>query len=153
MKILVTGGAGFIASHVTDRLISEGHEVVIVDDLSTGFIENVQDVLKTMALVVCPWSGTYGFRSRIVEVMALGVPVVAATDAIYGMNLDNERGILTRDSIQAIAETSCLLLQDADTLQNQSISARKQIEKKFSYQATYDKLTRDLFSLVTKKNA
>src|SRR4030042_1247649 len=41
MKILVTGGAGFIASHVSDRLIKDGHQVVIVDDLSTGFIENV----------------------------------------------------------------------------------------------------------------
>jgi len=46
MKILVTGGAGFIGSHVTDRLIKEGHEVVIVDDLSTGFMENVNPNAK-----------------------------------------------------------------------------------------------------------
>src|SRR3990172_13009208 len=36
MKILVTGGAGFIGSHVADAYIKLGHEVVIVDDLSTG---------------------------------------------------------------------------------------------------------------------
>lgn len=41
MKILVTGGAGFIASHVVDRFIAEGHEVVVVDNLATGFRENV----------------------------------------------------------------------------------------------------------------
>jgi UDP-glucose 4-epimerase len=41
MKILVTGGAGFIASHVVDRLIAEGHEVAIVDNLSTGSREDV----------------------------------------------------------------------------------------------------------------
>jgi len=41
MKILVTGGAGFIGSHIVDRLISEGHEVSVIDNLSTGRIENL----------------------------------------------------------------------------------------------------------------
>ncbi len=41
MRILVTGGAGFIASHVVDAYIADGHEVVIVDDLSTGHRENL----------------------------------------------------------------------------------------------------------------
>jgi UDP-glucose 4-epimerase len=40
-KVAVTGGAGFIGSNLTRRLISEGHEVVVVDDLSTGLISNV----------------------------------------------------------------------------------------------------------------
>lgn len=41
MKVLVTGGAGFIASHVVDALIANGHEVVVVDNLSTGKRENL----------------------------------------------------------------------------------------------------------------
>lgn len=41
MKILVTGGAGFIASHVVDLYIKNGHEVAIVDDLSTGRVSNL----------------------------------------------------------------------------------------------------------------
>ncbi|PIS04808.1 MAG: UDP-glucose 4-epimerase [Candidatus Buchananbacteria bacterium CG10_big_fil_rev_8_21_14_0_10_42_9] len=40
-KIIVTGGAGFIGSHVVDALIERGHEVVALDDLSGGFKENV----------------------------------------------------------------------------------------------------------------
>ncbi|MDO8886545.1 NAD-dependent epimerase/dehydratase family protein [Candidatus Oleimmundimicrobium sp.] len=46
MKILVTGGAGFIGSHIVDTLIGEGHEVVVVDNLSTGFKENVNSKAK-----------------------------------------------------------------------------------------------------------
>lgn len=41
MKILVTGGAGFIASHIVDKLISFGHKIVIIDNLSTGKSENI----------------------------------------------------------------------------------------------------------------
>ena len=41
MRALVTGGAGFIGSHVADALVHQGAEVVVLDDLSTGFAENV----------------------------------------------------------------------------------------------------------------
>jgi nucleoside-diphosphate-sugar epimerase len=40
MRILVTGGAGFIGSHLCEYLIEQGHEVVCLDNLSTGRISN-----------------------------------------------------------------------------------------------------------------
>ncbi len=45
-KILVTGGAGFIGSHVVDLFVSHGYEVVIVDDLSTGRASNLNPAAK-----------------------------------------------------------------------------------------------------------
>jgi UDP-glucose 4-epimerase len=42
-SVLVTGGAGFIGSHLSDRLLAEGHRVIAVDDLSTGRIANLAD--------------------------------------------------------------------------------------------------------------
>lgn len=42
-KTLVTGGAGFIGSHVAEELVKRGHEVIILDDLSGGFLDNVPD--------------------------------------------------------------------------------------------------------------
>ena len=40
-RALVTGGAGFIGSHLVDALVADGREVVVLDDLETGFRENL----------------------------------------------------------------------------------------------------------------
>jgi UDP-glucose 4-epimerase len=44
-RVLVTGGAGFIGSHLVDRLLKRGYEVTVLDNLSTGKLENVKDRL------------------------------------------------------------------------------------------------------------
>jgi UDP-glucose 4-epimerase len=43
MKALVTGGAGFIGSHLAERLLEDGHQVAVVDNLSTGSLENIEN--------------------------------------------------------------------------------------------------------------
>jgi UDP-glucose 4-epimerase len=52
MRVLVTGAAGFIGSHVCDRLLAAGHEAIGVDDLSTGRRENVGDGVELHVLDV-----------------------------------------------------------------------------------------------------
>lgn len=46
MRILVTGGAGFIGSHIVDTYVSEGHEVFVIDNLSTGNKENLNPAAR-----------------------------------------------------------------------------------------------------------
>jgi UDP-glucose 4-epimerase len=53
MKILVTGGAGFIASHIVDAFIEEGHQVTILDDLSTGYERNINSKAKFVKANIC----------------------------------------------------------------------------------------------------
>ena len=45
-KVVVTGGAGFIGSHLAEALADQGHYVVILDDLSTGKLENITNLLQ-----------------------------------------------------------------------------------------------------------
>ena len=48
MKYLVTGGSGFIGSNLCDFLVDKGHDVIVVDDLSTGKISNLSRVIDSI---------------------------------------------------------------------------------------------------------
>src|SRR4030042_5987221 len=46
MKALITGGAGFIGSHLAERLLGDGHKVAVIDNLSTGSLKNIEGFRK-----------------------------------------------------------------------------------------------------------
>lgn len=74
MKILITGGAGFIGSHLTEMLLQQGHRVVIIDDLSTGSIDNIDGAKDNPS-----------FRYYIDSIMnkPLLAELIDAADAVY----------------------------------------------------------------------
>lgn len=111
----------------------------------TGFVEWPQDVLCTMTGVLCPWSGTYGFRSRIIEVMALGVPMIATPEAVVGMELEDGKGILLAENDEDLAHHALTLLRDIRWAHEQSLLARQQVETKYSFAATYGELAQNLY--------
>jgi UDP-glucose 4-epimerase len=71
---LVTGGAGFIGSYLVERLLADGNAVTVIDDLSTGSLENLRSVISNPNLRV--------FESKVSECRALS-EVVAESEAIY----------------------------------------------------------------------
>lgn len=110
----------------------------------TGFVENAPEVLGTMTAVLCPWTGTFGFRSRLIEVMAVGVPVVASPDAVHGMELKEAHGLLLGETTEDLARWSLRLLDDPGFAREQSRLGRAQVEASFSYENTYRLLVRNL---------
>jgi UDP-glucose 4-epimerase len=74
MKVLITGGAGFVGSHLADRLLALGHDVAILDDLSTGSLDNVAAL-----------QGHQGFSCTTGSVMNETVlaPLVDRADVIF----------------------------------------------------------------------
>ena len=69
MKILVTGGAGFIASHITDAFIDQGHEVFVLDNLSTGFKKNINPKAEFIEADICDQSLSQLFEKEKFEVV------------------------------------------------------------------------------------
>ena len=70
MKFLVTGGAGFIGSHLVDRLLTDGHEVTVLDNLISGKLENLNSVIDQINFVNCD------IRSKNIEDFFRSVDVV-----------------------------------------------------------------------------
>src|SRR5687768_11491082 len=76
MKILITGGAGFVGSHLADKLIKDGHEITVIDDLSTGRYSNIKHL-----------EDTAGFRLIIDTVLnqPLMEELIRETDRVFHM--------------------------------------------------------------------
>jgi UDP-glucose 4-epimerase len=71
-KVLVTGGAGFIGSNLVDELIRRGARVSVIDDLSTGFRENLEEI-----------SGDFDFIEGDINDAALVKKVISGVDTVY----------------------------------------------------------------------
>ena len=73
-RILVTGGAGFIGSHLCRRLVNEGHEVLCVDNFFTGAKENIRDILDNSFFELMRHDVTFPIYVEVDEIYNLACP-------------------------------------------------------------------------------
>jgi UDP-glucose 4-epimerase len=99
MKILVTGGAGFIGSHIVDLYIKEGYEVVVVDDLSTGNAEYINKKAKFYKLDINELNANYYklediFKEERPDIVNHHAAQISVTDSIKDPVFDAKVNIL-----------------------------------------------------------
>jgi UDP-glucose 4-epimerase len=102
MKSVVTGGCGFIGSHLVDALLALGHEVVVLDNFSTGRPENMAHVKDQVHILECDLSGNNGWESALdradwvfhLAALADIVPSIQQPEAYFRSNVDGTFHVL-----------------------------------------------------------
>ena len=74
MKILITGGAGFLGSHLSDRLLAQGHEVVCMDNFFTGRKRNIRHLLEHPNFELMRHDVTDPFKIEVDQIYNLACP-------------------------------------------------------------------------------
>ncbi|WP_455447781.1 NAD-dependent epimerase/dehydratase family protein [Natrinema thermotolerans] len=100
--VLVTGGAGFIGSHLTERLLADGASVTVVDDLSNGDRDRVPDAAEFLEADLTEPDALEGRLEGIDLVFHLAASKHVDTDRPHGQFDDNTR--MTRNILEAMAD-------------------------------------------------
>ena len=101
-KALVTGGAGFIGSHLVDELLVKGHDVIVLDNFSTGRPKNLDHVADRIELIECDislsddWQDYFDGVDRVFHLAALAdiVPSIEKPDDYYFSNVNGTFNVL-----------------------------------------------------------
>jgi len=128
MKSIVTGGCGFIGSHIVDRLLSEGHEVIIIDNCSTGRLENLAHhkdnaKLEIVEADICDYTKIAPFFEGVDWVFHMAaladiVPSIQNPAAYFHSNVDGTFSVLQAAKVSKVkrfmytASSSCYGIPD-----------------------------------------
>ncbi len=127
MKSLVTGGAGFIGSHLVDALLALGHEVTVLDNFSTGRPENLNHVKGLVKIIECDlavpgdWVRHFKNIDWVFHLAALAdiVPSIQNPETYFRANVDGTFNILQACKAAGIkrlvyaASSSCYGIPDS----------------------------------------
>jgi glycosyltransferase involved in cell wall biosynthesis len=110
----------------------------------TGYVDQLESALQGHTLAIIPFEGKYGFRSRIIELMYYGVPVLTTEDGVWGMGFQSGIDILLFNSSDSLSLKIEQAIKDPEKLVRIALNAQNKVEQEFSFEATYQKLAKEI---------
>jgi sugar transferase (PEP-CTERM/EpsH1 system associated) len=120
------------------------------DTTITGFISDVRDYLSQATVCVVPLRIAKGIQNKILEAMAMGIPVVATTAANAGIKARDKHQILVANSPEDFARSVLMLLKDSQLRQTIADNARQFVQENFSWSKNLSKLDELIAQLTAK---
>lgn len=144
-RYLVTGGAGFIGSHLADRLLARGDEVLALDDLSTGRSRNIAHLKETRGFrfrhgsildaplvnglveetdVIVHLAAAVGVKLIVERPLESLVTNIRGTETVLSAAAENDRKVLVTSTSEIYGKNTGLLSEDADRIIGSPLKAR-----------------------------
>jgi glycosyltransferase involved in cell wall biosynthesis len=105
-----------------------------------GYVEDLSLALSKAKIMILPMEISGGFRSRVVEVMALGIPIIGTSNALDNIGFENKKHGFIADSDEEMAQIAINLLSDDKIRVETGENCKQFCFENFSIEATYDKL-------------
>ena len=120
------------------------------DTIITGFVSDVRDYLAQATVCIVPLRIAKGIQNKILEAMAMGIPVVATTAANAGIEARDKHQILVADSPEDFARSVLMLLKDPQLRKTIADNARQFVQENFSWDKNLSKLNELIAQLIKK---
>jgi glycosyltransferase involved in cell wall biosynthesis len=116
----------------------------------TGYVENIPAEMSKFSIFVVPLRIGSGTRIKILEAMALGLPVVSTSIGAEGLDVRHEENILIADSPADFAEAVKRLMDDGDFRFRLGSAGRNLVMERYEWESIADRLEKELTGLVER---
>jgi sugar transferase (PEP-CTERM/EpsH1 system associated) len=103
----------------------------------TGYVPDTRKILRTAAVSVAPLRIARGIQNKVLEALAMGVPVVGTSSAVQGVEGVAGRDFLVGDDAQTFAEAVCSLLRDPEAARDRGERGRKFVEENYDWEVVF----------------